>query len=75
MTQIVEAPIPKVQRSPADILRLIIAFAVLVVLGIVQRLFGDSLVQFGEDLLTGLNALPSWMITTIVVGTRLPPSC
>ena len=71
MTQIVEAPIPKVQRSPSDILRLIIAFAVLVVLGIVQWLFGDSLVQFGEDLLTGLNALPSWMITTIVVGTRV----
>ncbi len=71
VTQIVEAPIPKVQRSPSDILRLIVAFVVLVVLGIVQWLFGDTLVHFGEELLTGLNALPSWILTTIVVGTRV----
>jgi undecaprenyl-diphosphatase len=71
VTQIVEAPIPKVQRSPSDILRLIVAFVVLVVVGVVQWLFGDTLVQFGEDLLTGLNALPSWMLTAIVVGTRV----
>ncbi len=58
-------------RSPADILRLVVAAVVLVVLLLVEWLFGNALVVFASDLLNGLEALPDWLLTTIVVGTRI----
>ena len=45
-------------RSPADILRLVVAATILVVLLVVEWLFGDTLVTFASDLLRGLDALP-----------------
>ena len=58
-------------RSPADILRLVVAATVLVVLLVVEWLFGDTLVTFASELLRGLDALPDWLLTSIVVGTRV----
>jgi glycosyltransferase 2 family protein len=60
-----------VARSPADILRLVVAAAVLGLLLLVQGLFGDTLVSFSADLLRGLDALPDWLVATVVVGTRI----
>jgi len=45
-----------VVRSPADVLRLVVAAGVVVLLLVVEWLFGDSLVQFTSDLLRGLDA-------------------
>jgi undecaprenyl-diphosphatase len=42
-----------------------------VLLLLVQWLFGDTLVGFASDLLRGLDALPSRLLTAIVVGTRM----
>jgi hypothetical protein len=58
-------------RSPADILRLVVAGAVVLILLAVEWLFGDTLVAFASDLLRGLDAIPHWMITAIVIGTRV----
>jgi undecaprenyl-diphosphatase len=58
-------------RSPADILRLVVAATILVVLLVVEWLFGDTLVTFASELLRGLDALPDWLLTSIVVGTRV----
>lgn len=57
-------------RSPADILRLAVAAVSLVVLLLVEWWFGNALVAFASDLVRGIDALPNWMLTTIVVGTR-----
>ena len=66
-----EAAEQKIERSPADVLRLVVAtVAVLVVLG-VEWLFGDTLVAFTSDLLRGLDAVPTWMFDAVVVGTRI----
>ena len=46
------------------------AAAVLSVL-LAEWLFGDTLVAFTSDLLRGLDALPSWMIDAVVIGTRV----
>ena len=46
------------------------AAAVLCVL-IVEWLFGDTLVAFTSDLLRGLDALPSWLVDAVVLGTRI----
>ncbi len=61
----------RIERSPADVLRLAVAAVVLVVLLIIEGLFGDTLVAFGSDLLRGLDALPAWIVDVIVVGTRI----
>jgi glycosyltransferase 2 family protein len=48
----------------------IAAAAVLSVL-VVEWLFGDTLVAFTSDLLRGLDALPSWIVNAVVLGTRV----
>jgi undecaprenyl-diphosphatase len=61
----------RVERSPADVVRLVTAAAVLLVLLVVEWLFGDTLVAFSTDLLRGLDALPQWIVDVVVVGTRV----
>ena len=61
----------RIERSPADVLRLVVAIAVALALLVVEWLFGGALVGFASDLLRGLDALPSWMIDVVVVGTRI----
>ena len=65
----------RIERSPADALRLVVAAAaVLIVLG-VEWLFGDALVAFTSDLLRGIDAVPTWIIDVVVVGTRILAMC
>ena len=61
----------RIERSPADVLRLVVALAAALALLVVEWLFGGALVGFASDLLRGLDALPSWMIDVVVVGTRI----
>ena len=58
-------------RSPADVLRLVVAAVVVVVVLLVEWLVGDSLVAFASDLLRGLDAVPQWIVDVIVIGTRV----
>jgi len=44
---------------------------VLLILLAVEWLFGDTLVSFTSDLLRGLSAVPQWIMTVIVIGTRI----
>ena len=60
-----------IQRSPADILRLVVAAVLVLILLVVEWLFGDTLVTFAADLLRGLDAVPQWIIDVIVIGTRV----
>jgi undecaprenyl-diphosphatase len=60
-----------VTRSPADVLRLVVALAALVVLLLLEWLFGDTLVGFASDLLRGLDALPHWIVETLSIAIRL----
>jgi tRNA A-37 threonylcarbamoyl transferase component Bud32 len=60
-----------IERSPADVLRLVVAATVAVALLLVESLFGDTLVAFASDLLRGLDAVPDWIIDVVVVGTRI----
>ena len=59
------------ERSPADVLRFVVAAALWLALTVIEWLFGDTLVAFGSDLLRGLDALPQWMIDVVVLGTRI----
>jgi undecaprenyl-diphosphatase len=61
----------RVERSPADVLRLVVAAAALLLLLLAQWLFGDTLVGFASDLLRGLDALPDWIVDVVLLGTRI----
>ena len=60
-----------VVRSPSDILRTVVAAVILLVIVLVEWLFGDTLVTFTSNLLAGFSALPHWLVNLLVVGTRL----
>jgi undecaprenyl-diphosphatase len=61
-------------RSPSDVLRLVVASALLLVLFLVERLFGETFTQFTTDLLSGLSAVPSWLLDAVVSLTRVGTS-
>jgi len=42
-----------------------------VLLLLIEWLFGDTLVSFAADVLRGLDAIPAWIIDTVVIGTRI----
>jgi undecaprenyl-diphosphatase len=69
--EIVEAKPAAAVRSPADVLRAIVAAVVFAALLLLQWLFGDSLVGFAHDLLRGLDAVPTWIITVGAVALRV----
>ena len=48
-------------RSPADLLRLVVAASCLLLLLLAEWLFGETLVGFGSDVLAGLSAVPPIM--------------
>jgi undecaprenyl-diphosphatase len=65
-TEVVAVDPDRVTRAPSDVLRLAVATAVLVTVTLVGWLFDDAVVGFAADLLRGLDALPSWLVTTLV---------
>ena len=60
-----------VTRSPLDVLRLVVAIVLLLVLFLVQWLFGDTLVGFISDLLRGYQAIPKWIVNVLAIGGRI----
>jgi undecaprenyl-diphosphatase len=71
MTTVIEAaPGNRIERSPSDLLRLVVAFLVLLGLMLLDWLAGDTLVTFVHDLLGGLNAVPTWILDGFVIVTR-----
>jgi len=71
-TVIVNEPPPvTATRSPSDVLRLVVATVLLLALLGAELWFGDTLVKFTHDLLSGLDAVPAWLLDTIVTVTRV----
>ena len=60
-----------IERSPADVLRMVVAAVAVLATLVVEWLFGDTLVAFASDLLRGLDAVPSWILDVVVLGTRI----
>jgi hypothetical protein len=61
----------RVTRAPSDALRLATAVVTTAVVVVVGLVFGNAVVAFTSDLLRGLDAFPSWLVTTIVVLAQL----
>jgi glycosyltransferase 2 family protein len=60
----------RIERSPADILRVVVAAVIVVVVVVLEWIFGDTLVGFASDLLRGLDAVPEWFVSVILLVTR-----
>ncbi len=58
-------------RAPTDVLRLVTAAAVLLVVVVIGALFDEAIVGFVADLVRGLEALPSWLVTGVVVAGQV----
>jgi tRNA A-37 threonylcarbamoyl transferase component Bud32 len=56
-----------VERSPADVLRLVVAAVVLAVAALLSHFFGGTSSEFVADLLSGLERLPAGLVTAVVV--------
>jgi hypothetical protein len=64
----VPAPPPaRVTRAPSDVLRAVVAGAALLVTVLVGWLFGEAVAAFAAQLLRGLDALPSWLVTVLLL--------
>lgn len=53
--------------APTDVLRLVVATVVLLATVLVAGLFHDGVNDFLADLLRGLDALPEWFVTALVL--------
>jgi undecaprenyl-diphosphatase len=60
----------EIERSPADVLRLVVALGLLVVVFLLDWLFGESIVSFSTQLLDGLQHLPDALLSTLLALTR-----
>jgi tRNA A-37 threonylcarbamoyl transferase component Bud32 len=60
----------RIERSPADILRVVVAAVIVVVVVVIEWIFGDTLVGFASGLLRGFDAVPAWIVRGIVFATR-----
>jgi undecaprenyl-diphosphatase len=58
----------RVKAAPSDVLRLVVAASLLLITVVVGALFDDAIVGFVSDLLRGLDALPTWLTSAVVVA-------
>ena len=69
--EVTESPPAVAERSPADLLRVVVAAAALGVLLLLQWLAGDQVVRNTHDLTAGLDTVPSWLVSGVVELTWL----
>jgi glycosyltransferase 2 family protein len=71
-TEIISSEPSRSARAPTDVLRLAVATSVLLFAIVIGALFDDAIVEFLSDLLLGLEALPTWLVTgAILLGQVL----
>lgn len=60
-----------IERSPADVLRLAVAAALIVALVLLDIVAGNSIRVFAAELVEGVDAFPSWLLDGVVAAARL----
>src|SRR5262245_49463584 len=58
-------------RQPSDVLRLVVAVVLILILLLIEWLFGNTLITFASDLLRGFQAIPRWIVNVFAVGGRI----
>ncbi|HET9610273.1 MAG TPA: hypothetical protein VFP06_11740 [Acidimicrobiales bacterium] len=65
--EVVASEPSRAARAPTDVLRLAVAVGSLLVVVLVGALFDEAVVGFVADLVQGIEALPSWLVTAVIV--------
>ena len=63
--------VPLERWSPVDALRIVISAVLLVVILLVDRLFGDDLVSFISDVLAGFRTIDEDVVPAVAVVARI----
>jgi undecaprenyl-diphosphatase len=74
MSELVEVISSEPERSakaPTDVLRLAVAVVVLVTVVVLGAFFDEAILGFIADLVRGLEALPTWLVTGVVLFGQL----
>ena len=66
-TEIIASEPSRAARAPTDVLRLAVAVGSLLVVVLIGALFDEAIVGFVADLVQGIEALPSWLVTAVIV--------
>jgi glycosyltransferase 2 family protein len=66
-TEIIASEPARTAKAPTDVLRLAVAVAALLIVVVIGVFFDDAIVGFVSDLVRGFEALPTWLVTGMVV--------
>ena len=66
-TEIIASEPGRTAKAPTDVLRLAVSVTALLIVVVIGAFFDDAIVGFVSDLLRGLEALPTWLVTGVVV--------
>jgi undecaprenyl-diphosphatase len=65
--EIISSEPARTAKAPTDVLRLAVAVVVLVAVVVIGALFDEAILGFIADLVRGIEALPSWFVTGVVL--------
>lgn len=65
--EIIASEPSRTARAPTDVLRLAVAAGSLLIVVLVGALFDEAIVGFVADLVQGVETLPSWLVTAVIV--------
>ena len=65
------APATVYERSPVDLLRVVVAAVAVVIMVVVELAAGAALASFLQELFSGVSAFPTWLTSTVVAAARL----
>ena len=65
--EIISSEPSRTARAPTDVLRLAVAAGSLLVVVVIGALFDDAIVGFVADLVRGVETLPTWLVTGVVL--------
>jgi tRNA A-37 threonylcarbamoyl transferase component Bud32 len=66
-TEIIASEPGRTAKAPTDVLRLAVSVTALLIVVVIGALFDDAIVGFVSDLVRGFEALPTWLVTGVVV--------
>jgi hypothetical protein len=66
-TEIIASEPERMAKAPTDVLRLAVSVTALLIVAVIGAFFDDAIVGFVSDLIRGLEALPTWLVTGVVV--------
>jgi len=65
--EVVASEPSRAARAPTDVLRLVVAVGSLMVVVLLGALFDEAVVAFVADLIQGVETLPSWLVTAVIL--------